>query len=621
MQQKSVRMLSAWALGAIGLATACTFVWLGTLGTWVVPGTGLRGDAFDSLGQHLLHFDASVDQATIDWEGLTSGTRTVMYFEPFPALLRILPDLIVPGMYGLWSRASCLLAALLALAAAVAIARSALTVEGRRLDGPAWTYLAATTVGVGLGTPLAFLVSWPSIYHEAILWALCGSLWSVYFLLRVENRQIAPVRGVLGMAAAFAVTLLSRITFAIPIALALALVTAKVLASTTRGARRGRGVAIVAMALSPAVLATAFHFWYSYERFGSVLSFSHISEYVHYAEIGGIFNLHRIPSALDNYFAPARYCLASHFPLFRLAPVHYTDPSIFFEWKEETLPLTLGSSWLLLGGALGALALLRRPRRPSMIAVALFLALQGVLIASFYFVTERYASEFMPLLLFLFSAHLASPPRSALARRVLPPLLFALALVSAVVTVGATLQWNQAVNEDVSFEDKVRLAHLLYPQGGPPVGQASAVPLGDLQPVAQVASFAPLRRNTTWDGLPIVFAGVYYPTGLGMHAIGRATYAVPPRATAFWSVIGLPDSAVRCEKGSVVFELRDQDDKVLYRSRTIRTGDDPVHVMVPLHGVRSLALVVGDAGDGRDCDHAAWGAPSFILGPRMGSAR
>jgi hypothetical protein len=94
---------------------------------------------------------------------------------------------------------------------------------------------------------------------------------------------------------------------------------------------------------------------------------------------------------------------------------------------------------------------------------------------------------------------------------------------------------------------------------------------------------------------------------------------VPPGATRFWSVAGLPDSAVRCDVGSVVFEVRDQADRVLFTSRTVRTGDDPVVIDLPLRGVERLTLAVGDAGDGRDCDHAAWGAPSFVLGaPRAG---
>jgi hypothetical protein len=618
MQLRFARVATILTLCGLLLATATVYFWLVSYGTRSLAGSEMWSDAFDSLAKHLQHFDASVDQDAIDWEGLTVGSRTTMYFGAFPALLRIVPNLFFPDMYGRWGRASSLLAALLALAAAFATFRSALAAGGRTLGRRGWLHLTAAAIGFGLGTPVVYLVSCGRIYHESILWALCGSLWGVYFIVRLATGQASTRHGLLGLSASFAVTLLARVTFALPLAVALVVLAARALAGTFAASkawtRRASAALLLALAVSPAVAGGAFQLWYDYDRFGSIWDINRINSYVHPEEIGGTFNLRRVPSALDNYFGLHADSLPSRFPFFRLAYVRYGDNALFFDWREEALSLTLGSSWLILGAALGALAILRRPRSGWTILIVLCFAVQALIISSFYFVTERFAAEYLPFLMLLYSVYLAAPTERRVPRRDLSPAFLVLAVFSALVTVGGTLQWNQAVNTDVPTEYKIRLARLFFPKGSPPNSYGKVVQLADLEPLSQYASFAPMTKNTTFDGFPIVFKSVYFNKGLGMHATGRATYAVPAGATAFWAVAGLPDNTARCEQGSVVFELRDQTDRVLYRSPTIRTGEDPAHINIRLEGVMSLTLVVDDAGDGPDCDHAAWGAPSFILG-------
>lgn len=618
MQGRSVGVVARWALGALVLAFAVTYLWLVTYGTWSLARNEPRGEAFDSLGQHLLSLDAGVDQPTIDWEGLTTGSRTVMYFGPFPALLRIVPGLVFPGMFGLWSRPSCLLAALLALAAVIATSLAALTTGGRALDRQGRLYMIAATLGFGLGTPVVYLVSCGRIYHEPILWGLCGSLWSIFFIVRLLNRQIAAPRGLFGLASSFAVTLLSRLTFALPTALALVAFAVDAIARELKAPRprasRAKAVLLLALALSPAAAAGTFQLWYNYNRFGSPWDINRINSYVQPEEIGGIFNIRRLPSALRNYFGLEGDSLVAQPPFFRLARVHYADDTLFFGWKEETLSLALGSSWLLLGGILGAFALLRRPRSGLKIAVALLFLAQALVISTYYFVTERFAAEYLPFLIFLFAAYLGATSPEQPSRRVFLPVLLGLALVSSVVTVGSTLQWNQAVNGDVPSDYKLRLAQLLYREASMPGDHRELVQLGDLEPLAQQGSDAPVQKNTTWDRLPLVFGSIYYRKGLGMHATSSATYAVPAGANAFRALVGFPDSTIRCPNGSVVFELRDQNDRLLYRSAMIRTGYDPEQVQVDLRGVDRLTLVVDDAGDGTECDDAAWGMPAFVLG-------
>jgi hypothetical protein len=36
-------------------------------------------------------------------------------------------------------------------------------------------------------------------------------------------------------------------------------------------------------------------------------------------------------------------------------------------------------------------------------------------------------------------------------------------------------------------------------------------------------------------------------------------------------------------------------------------------VVIDLHGATAITLVVTDGGNGRDCDHANWAQPVFLL--------
>jgi hypothetical protein len=115
------------------------------------------------------------------------------------------------------------------------------------------------------------------------------------------------------------------------------------------------------------------------------------------------------------------------------------------------------------------------------------------------------------------------------------------------------------------------------------------------------------------DDLPLRLGGVEYGTGIGMHAWCRMTYKVPAGALAFESVVGLADAVQSCAVADVVFQVLDGQGRVLYDSGAVSPGTPPQHVHVDLAGVSRLTLSVGEGKNGRDCDHAIWGDPVFIL--------
>lgn len=193
----------------------------------VTHGTGnlLAGDwlsaSYDSLGESLLRGQASVDPEAVQFERFIRNGESFMYFGPFPALLRIVLDGALPAFYGKWARISCLLAATLTVVPfTLAVVRALGANAG--LNARQRTRMAALcTLGFAFGSPLAYLVICSRIYHEAILWGLCGSVWGIYALslLAIEPRK--QLAGLWIFSIALGVTVISRVTFAIPMCLAL----------------------------------------------------------------------------------------------------------------------------------------------------------------------------------------------------------------------------------------------------------------------------------------------------------------------------------------------------------------------------------------------------------------
>jgi hypothetical protein len=145
-------------------------------------------------------------------------------------------------------------------------------------------------------------------------------------------------------------------------------------------------------------------------------------------------------------------------------------------------------------------------------------------------------------------------------------------------------------------------------RGGPQIS------LTDLEPVKTDFGFAPPRVNRAWNGPEISLGGVTYDRGIGTHAWTRMTYEVPANATEFQAVVGLADSRGDCPKASVTFEIWDQSGRRIYDSGLIDGASPPRALRVDVRGKRQITLVVTDAEDGIDCDHANWAVPVFLVG-------
>lgn len=138
--------------------------------------------------------------------------------------------------------------------------------------------------------------------------------------------------------------------------------------------------------------------------------------------------------------------------------------------------------------------------------------------------------------------------------------------------------------------------------------------VADFDPLSAQHGFAPPKANRTWDNSPLRLGSIEYANGIGMHAWCRATYPVPSNATAFQAIIGISDGVRECGRSSVTFEIRDDQDRLVYDSGLVDNSTAPQPVDVLLHGSKTITLVVTDGGNGIDCDHADWALAAFMLG-------
>ncbi|MCC6125518.1 MAG: NPCBM/NEW2 domain-containing protein [Pirellulales bacterium] len=137
------------------------------------------------------------------------------------------------------------------------------------------------------------------------------------------------------------------------------------------------------------------------------------------------------------------------------------------------------------------------------------------------------------------------------------------------------------------------------------------VELGNLVPLESAQGWGDMQVNRSVWGKPMMIGERTFPRGLGMHAPGRTVFCLEGACERFEAWIGV-DAAVRgLEGGSVVFCVRG-DGRELFRSKTMKADTPARHIDIPLKGVQLLELIVEDAGDGRNSDHADWAEAAIV---------
>lgn len=130
----------------------------------------------------------------------------------------------------------------------------------------------------------------------------------------------------------------------------------------------------------------------------------------------------------------------------------------------------------------------------------------------------------------------------------------------------------------------------------------------DLQSLHQ--SWGHPQINRSMREKPLTIAGQVYERGLGTHATSTFRILLNRGTERFTASVGLDDAAGT--DGSVVFQVL-ADGKRVYSSGTMKRGQAAKLVDVDLRGVRTLQLLVTDAGDGITNDHGNWADARFTV--------
>ncbi len=138
--------------------------------------------------------------------------------------------------------------------------------------------------------------------------------------------------------------------------------------------------------------------------------------------------------------------------------------------------------------------------------------------------------------------------------------------------------------------------------------------LSDQNWTAATSGYGPIEKDRSngqtaaGDGKALTIGGQTYAKGLGVHANSSVTYALNGQCSTFTATVGVDDEVGNL--GSVAFQVF-ADGAKLYDSGTVRGADGAKSVNVSVAGKKELKLVVTDAGDGLNYDHADWATPTL----------
>lgn len=115
--------------------------------------------------------------------------------------------------------------------------------------------------------------------------------------------------------------------------------------------------------------------------------------------------------------------------------------------------------------------------------------------------------------------------------------------------------------------------------------------------------------NKSVDGNVLTIGGREFERGVGTHAISKLMVGLDGKGVAFRAFVGVDDESEIPAASIEFFVLGDKE--ILWQSGKMTAADTAREVNVDLSGIDKLALLVTDAGDGINYDHADW-AEAYI---------
>ncbi len=141
--------------------------------------------------------------------------------------------------------------------------------------------------------------------------------------------------------------------------------------------------------------------------------------------------------------------------------------------------------------------------------------------------------------------------------------------------------------------------------------KAATVWLDDLDLGAVNQSWGDPHKNRSVEGHPLSLEGQVFERGLGTHAESTLYVRLEGNAKSFSATVGVDDE-VQSNAATVQFQVYG-DNRLLWQSRVLHSGDGAQTCNVVLKGVQMLLLKVGDPSGDIAFAHADWAAASFEM--------
>jgi len=125
------------------------------------------------------------------------------------------------------------------------------------------------------------------------------------------------------------------------------------------------------------------------------------------------------------------------------------------------------------------------------------------------------------------------------------------------------------------------------------------------------------HSNKSVEGKGLSIAGIKFKRGIGTHAISTFLLRLDGKGKRFMASAGVDDEAG--SHASIEFYVLG-DKKVLWQSGVMKKGDSPRKADIDIKDIVLLGLLVTDAGDGIDYDHADWCEARLELSDKLSSS-
>lgn len=133
--------------------------------------------------------------------------------------------------------------------------------------------------------------------------------------------------------------------------------------------------------------------------------------------------------------------------------------------------------------------------------------------------------------------------------------------------------------------------------------QGRQIWLDQLNLAAMDAGWGRPQPDKSVEGNPLSVGGKKYGRGVGTHAISHMRLDLNGKGSRFVGYVGVDDEAR--DRASIEFYVLG-DKRILWHSGLMKKGDAPRNADVDISNIRTLGLLVTNAGDGSDWDHADW---------------